>query len=342
MTTKSVKFRSSPSSGGSHYSDDRLSDSGVGSFSGSDTRPTADRNYTTTSEYADRDYSNNIYTLQNLQNQVADVTASRDKYRRRAQDAEKKATEVEELLNQMRKDFKEVEAQSRAFKNRIETLESEKSTLTEEKEKLKDEVKDLKNDIKDLKRSSRHRSNSSSPVMSGAIPAESSDEKTSLRRSSSKRHSTKPSAREREKEMKIKAQEEQDEKERLRQRFNVESRADESDATKSSRESTKSSRRRRESYVEPLGQSAPRPSATATPLSPTRQHSAYTTAPFSPPQYTNIREPSTRAAVPRGTTVRPSVHIAYDSPFSPTSNGEDGGYHNYPLPQKNSRGGDRR
>ncbi|KAK3377596.1 hypothetical protein B0H63DRAFT_477472 [Podospora didyma] len=95
-------------------------------------------------------------TMDHLAIALASVSDSREKYRI-------KAMEMERLLSQIRKDFKEVEAQVRAFKDRSEILESEKAAIAHENEKLKESIKGLKNDLKDW-RSSRRKDRVSSEL----------------------------------------------------------------------------------------------------------------------------------------------------------------------------------
>ncbi|KAK3371508.1 hypothetical protein B0T24DRAFT_595309 [Lasiosphaeria ovina] len=325
--SKSVKFRSSPTGGSPTY-EDRLSDSGVGSFSGSDTRTAhPDRSTYIVTDYNERHYSSNIYTLQN---QLKSAEEGREKYKRRTADLERKAAELESLLAQARKEIKDiddesrkaiknVEAQSRAIQNRNETLVNENAQLNKEVKELKEKMDELKMKNRELKQA--RRKSTSSPVMSGALPADSSDEKT-MRRSQSKRRSKNP---DREKERDKEPEQQDLDTERLRRRFEGGNRADESDATKSSSNSSKG-RRRNSIYTEPLGHGAPRPQATI-PQSPSRSQYSYTNSatPFTQPQYSNHREPAT-GNIPRA--AHPSVFVNEPSPFAPA---EDGSYKPYPL-----------
>ncbi|KAK0705080.1 hypothetical protein B0H67DRAFT_370488 [Lasiosphaeris hirsuta] len=323
--SKSVKFRrESPS--GSLYEHQR-SDSGVGSFSDSETRPAhPDRAFAAT------DYDQLLSRIYALEQTLAREGDVKDKYK-------KKAEELTNALNNAHKLNKETEANRSALTDRVELLEQEKKSLltthkalTEENNKLKEKVEDLTDELKDLKKSARRKSVSPPVViMNGATPNDGLEDKKP-RRSSSKRDRVKDSERaaERERE-KRKADREAEKKEkdreteRLRKRFEN-SRAEESDAN-SSNNSKGSGRSRRDSYIEPMGQSAPRPQNTMPPPSPgARQQFSYT-VPYQQP-YQSTRESTAAQRV-----VHPTVMV-----FSETFDDEDGNYHPYPLSSKTSRG----
>ncbi|KAK1761108.1 hypothetical protein QBC47DRAFT_456769 [Echria macrotheca] len=319
MSSKTVKFRRDSPSGGS-YLDHQRSDSGVGSFSDSESR----------TAYGDRPFGGSdfdapdLYALQDaLHNEVS------AKQRWMA-----KATELDDLLSRAHKEIKEAEARMRALEDHVDELEEEKTKLAKANKEMTEENARLKEELKESSSSSTKRKSKSSPVMSGALNTD-RDEEKKPRRSASKRHSVRDSDRvEREKERerlhreieKEMEREKEREMDRLRRRFDKT--GDESDA-KSSNTSNKSHRSRRESYVEPLGASAPRPQAQVPP-SPSRQYS-YSSAPY-PPQY----QP---AGAPRAQAVHPQVVVSY----SDTSRDEeDGLYHPHPLPNKQRAGRERR
>jgi hypothetical protein len=220
-----------------------------------------------------------------------------------------KFTDAESNLKQLRTELEETKARVRAVTNENEILRQEKESLSQKNKDLIDHNAELQETVDRLKKSNR-KSGSSSPPTSNTTVSESSDEKK-LRRSSSKRHKEKERDREKDKEQeraerqrerdrearrlekeKEKAKE-REETERLRKRFES-ARGEESDA-KSSNSSSRTQRNRRDSYIEPLGQSAPRPQAV--PPSPSRQYSSYpaTTTGYPPTaayaSIPNIREP---------------------------------------------------
>lgn len=332
MSTKTVKFRRESPSGGP-YLDHQRSDSGVGSFSDNDSR----------GPYGDR-YSGSDYEF-SLQEALNSEQAAKKEWM-------KKAADLDAMLIRAHKDIKETEARMRALEDHVEELTDEKTKLqktnkelTDENAKLRDELnKDTKKD-KD-KRADRTSRKDSSPLMSGANPLASEKPK----RSSSK-HRTRESARtEREKDTKDRERiakelakemerenerdtrrdtqrEGQREMDRLRKRFDARERGEESDATgKSSNSSGKSHRGRRDSYVEPLGQPAPRPAPhSQVPPSPsTRGGFAYGSGAYPPQQH--YGQPSSAPRV-----VHPQVVVSYsDNSYDD----EDGLYHAHPLPKQ--------
>ncbi|KAK0652102.1 hypothetical protein B0T16DRAFT_405429 [Cercophora newfieldiana] len=264
--SKTVKFRRESPSEGS-YLDHQRSDSGVGSFSSDNESRTA---------YPDRsaagaEYDTSLYSL------LAAETTKKNEWMDRA-------NKLDELLIRAHKELKETQARLRGLEDHVEELEEEKTklskqnqTLTERNQRLEDELKDSREskESKDAKRASRRKSNSP-PSMSGAIPATSAapvDDKSKPRRSASRRHSIgrerddermaiererERISREMDKERRKEEEREKDkEMDRLRSRFASRAAGDESDAN-SSKTSSKSKGSHR-SYVEPLGQGAPRP-----------------------------------------------------------------------------------
>lgn len=345
MSSRSVKFRRSSPSGGSHY-DHQRSDSGVGSFSDSESRASnPDHDYIAPGY----DDPRSIYSLQ----------LALDQARQERDDWIAKATALEENLTLVHNEFAQHKAHVRAITNEKEILAQEKEILAQEKERLTKSNKELAEEnaqlqesAKELKKASRKSSSNSSPSVSTVTPSESSDEKK-LRRSSSKRHkessgrADKEKEREKERERELKERErerrkaqekaleraEKEETERLRKRFDA--RGDESD-TKGSSVSAKTQRNRRDSYIEPLGHGAPRPSVATVPPSPARQYAAYSSTATVPAYgsatgYASIREPF-KGATPR--PHHPSVYIAdeYTAPYGPEyAAEEDDPYHVQPV-----------
>ncbi|KAK3343861.1 hypothetical protein B0T25DRAFT_521926 [Lasiosphaeria hispida] len=324
--SKSVKFRRESPSGGSLYEHQR-SDSGVGSFSDSEARPAhPDRAFAATDYDSLRSH---IYALEQALAREGDV---KEKYKKKAED-------LTNALNNAHKVKQETEANRSALTDRVELLEQEKASLAkankalnEENGKLKGKVEELTDELKDLKKSARRKSISPPVVVvSGAMSGDGVEDKKPRRSNSTKRHSIKDSDKAAERAEREKRHLDRDaererakENERLRKRFEN-SRAEESDAN-SSNNSKKSIRSRRDSYIEPLGQSLPRPQNTMPPPSPgARQQFSYA-VPYQQP-YQSTREST---AAPR--VGHPSVMV-----YSDTFDDEDGNYHPYPLPPKSSR-----
>lgn len=253
-----------------------------------------------------------------------------DALRKERDDWIAKYGELETNYTKARNDLAQSKARLVALENENEILGQAKESLTKTNQGLVDQIAELQETVKELKKTNRK--SSSSPPTSSATASESSDEKK-LRRSSSKRHKESRAEkdkerekekereridREREREARRKEKErekerererEKEETERLRKRFDT-TRGEESDA-KSSNTSSRTQRNRRDSYIEPLGQSAPRPQVPVPP-SPSRQYSTYTATAGAgyPPAtaYSSIREPF-------GTTPRshhPSVLVVDD------------------------------
>ncbi|KAK5662872.1 hypothetical protein OQA88_6283 [Cercophora sp. LCS_1] len=326
--SKTVKFRGGSPSGQS-YLGHQPSDSGVGSFSDSESR----------AAYPDHAYAGSDYdspTLYALEESLANEVAAKEGWM-------KKATELDSLLLRAHKELKETEARLRALEDHAEELEDDNAKLTKANKDLTEENARLKDDLKDAKKSSSsssssstssRRKSSSPPVMSGAIAAD-EEKKEKPRRSASKKHGgVKESERaEREKERerihreieremeRERAREKTREMDRLRRRFNKDG-GEESD-TKSSNTSSKERdrRNRRDSYVEPLGQPAPRPQVV--PPSPSR-HYSYSNNPYPQQTYQSGNVP--RAA-------HPSVVVSYGDSFHDDRE-EDGMYHPHPLPKQ--------
>ncbi|KAL2128781.1 hypothetical protein VTI74DRAFT_8671 [Chaetomium olivicolor] len=307
----SVKFRESPT-GGSHYEHQR-SDSGVGSFSDTDSRASEDDHGYIVPSYEDQ----GIYSIRR----------ALEKSQRDAQEYKTKALKLQENLKEIRTDLETTKARERALHNENEILAQEKESLAQANKELAEQIAQLEETIKELKKTHRKSSGGSASSTSSATAVESSDEKAEKKkRSSSKRRSEKEKEKERERERgrdreskdrerererrreKERVQEERAQEERLRKRFDTRT-GEESDAP-SSNTSSRPHRSRHDSYIEPLGHSAPRPQAPVPP-SPARQYSAYpatSTAAYSTtPAYQSIREPFS-GTTPR--SLHPTVYVA--------------------------------
>lgn len=336
-SSKTVKFRRESPSGGS-YLDHQRSDSGVGSFSDSDSRgPYGDR-------YAGSDYD--------LQDQLEAETAAKKEWM-------KKAAELDSMLIRAHKEAKEVEARMRALDDHVLQLTDAKTQLEKANKELADENSRLRDDLakdkdnKDKDKRASRRKSESPPLMSGANPATVEKPKRSASKHRSSREASGRADREKEreriakelaKEMERDAQRESQrpihrednnrDMDRLRRRFDsTRERGEESDATGKSSISTKSHRSRRDSYVEPLGQAAPRPQihGHVPPPSPSVRQYNYGTGAYPPqPQYP---QPGT---TPRA--AHPQVVVSYSEA---SYDEEDGLYHPHPLP-KQPRSQDRR
>ena len=312
--SRSVKFRRPSPTG--HY-DHQRSDSGFSDCESRTSNP--DRDFLTPSPgYEDPGYS--------IRQALETARQETEKWRA-------KAGEFEEQLKETRNDFEQTKAHMRALDNETQVLSQEIDELTKTNKDLTDQIAQLQDTVKELKKANRKSSGTASPASASSGTSESSDEKK-VRRSSSKRppkeravdkeekrgREKEERASQREKEERAHQREKdrrkaaskalQDETDRLRKRFETNTRAEESDA-KSSITSTKSGRHRRDdSYIEPMGLGAPRPSAPVPP-SPSRQYTSsytpttgagYPTA----PAYASIREPFA-ATTPR--SVHPSVYV---------------------------------
>jgi hypothetical protein len=347
--SKTVKFRRDSPSGGS-YLDHQRSDSGVGSFSSDNESRTA---YTERG-FAGDDYDNrDVYSL---------LAAEKQEWMESAREWKEKATKLDNLLIIAHKELKETQARLRAIEDHADEVDEEKGklikqnqSLTEKNQILTDKNQRLEEEIKefkDAKRSSRRKSNSP-PSMSGANPAATAEapvEDKKPRRSASRRHSigrdreqermemekereriSREMEKERKKEEKLQEKKEMD---RLRKRFNSRAGDEESDAN-SSKTSSKSSRRDG-SYIEPMGQPAPRPQVQVPPSPSAARHSQYPPYPnggYAPPSDSRYAPSS----VPRVPVVHPQVVVSYSDAF----NDEDGLYHAHPLP-RGQRSPDRR
>jgi len=334
MSSKTVRFGRDSPSGGS-YLDHQRSDSGVGSFSDSESR----------SPFPDRAFAGSdidVRDFYELQHALNTETLAKQRWM-------EKATELDALLRSANTELKETEARLRALEDHLDELEEEKAKLIKKNKEVTDEVASLKEGLKDeakekdkeAKKSSssssrRERKSSSPPLMSGALNGD-EEKKSRPSRRESKRHSIRDSERaEREKERerihreiekemeREKERQQERDMDRLRKRFD---KGDESDA-RSSNTSSKSHRSRRDSYVEPLGQPSPRPQVA--PPSPSRQY-AYSSNSYPQQSYAP-------AAAPRVPVVHPQVVVSYNDAFHDE---EDGLYHPHPLPNK-TRGSDRR
>jgi len=147
------------------------------------------------------------------------------------------------------------------------------------------------------------------------------------------RESLREAQRETQRETQRDTQREQREMDRLRKRFDARERGEESDATGKSSNSTKSHRSRRDSYIEPIGQAAPRPQLHGhgpVPPSPSTRGGSF---------YGAYPQQSQYAPAVAGTRPgHPSVVVSY---ANDTYDDEDGTYHAHPLP-KQPRSHDRR
>jgi len=319
--------------------DHQRSDSGVGSFSDSESRgPYDDR-------YSGSDYDSS--SIQALQDALNTERAAKKEWM-------KKAADLDAMVIRAHKELKETEARNRALADHVQELTDEKSQLqksnrelTEENNKLRDDLAKDK-DAKDKDKRASRRKSESPPLMSGANSATTEKPKRSGSKHRSSRETSGRAEREKEreriakdlaKEMERDAQRESQREshrdiDRLRKRFDARERGEESDATGKSSNSTKSHRSRRDSYVEPLGQAAPRPQPhghAPVPPSPSTRQYGYGSGPYPPqPQYAQP------GAAPR--VVHPQVVVSYsDASYDE----EDGLYHAHPLP-KQPRSQDRR
>jgi hypothetical protein len=352
--SKTVKFRRDSPSGGS-YLDHQRSDSGVGSFSSDNESRTA---------YTERGFAGADYDNRDVYSLLAAETSEKQEWMDRAKGWKEKATNLENLLITAHKELKETQARLRAIEDHADEVDEEKGkltkqnqtlteknqTLTEKNQRLEEELKEFK----DAKRSSRRKSNSP-PSMSGANPAATADapvEDKKPRRSASRRHSigrereqeriemekereriSREMEKERKKEEKLQQTKEMD---RLRKRFNSRAGDEESDANSSK---TSKSSRRDSSYIEPMGQSAPRPQVQVPPSPSTARHSQYPSYPnggYAPPSDSRYAPSS----VPRVPVVHPQVVVSYSDAFH-NRDEEDGLYHAHPLP-RGQRSPDRR
>lgn len=312
--SRSVRW-GSPEDGGSHYEHQR-SDSGVGSFSDCESRTSnPDRNFLVSG------YEDNT-TIYNLQRALQEARTQRDEFA-------KKITELENQVRQTRGELEQTKAHIRAVQDKNELLVHEKETLVKDNKELTDRNTELQEQLdesaKELKKANRKSSNSPTvTIVTSSNSSESSEEKK-VRRSSSKRRPEKEKERDtehdkerrdkdqrrkekqREKEKEKEREKEEEEMHRLRRRFD--NRAGEESDAKSSVASSKTIRgSRRDSYIEPMGHSAPRPQQTVPP-SPARHHSYTTTNGYTPAAaYPNIREPAAYApGAPR--SVHPQVYV---------------------------------
>lgn len=294
MASRTVRF--DDTQGGSRH---HRNDSGVGSLSDYDTRD-AD---------VDRDRRKSIPALHV---EIERLRDEKEDYKRKAHFLDTAVTD----LRRENKDLKISIAVSQGLANRNELLEQENHDLKKDVRKLQEANNSLEERLlKALKKMDKLMGTDSSPspppVMRGGS-GEPSPEKMKRRMSKS-----------------YKGTEAEKEKEKLLKRFD---RAEQSDTSNSTGKS--SGRRRRESYIEPMGQSAPRPPVPMPP-SPTRQFPAYSTTQQHAPQFTNIAPPVV-GKVAR--SVHPTVTYSYED-----QNGygdrafEDGNYNVHPLPSGGGR-----
>lgn len=347
--SRSVRWGSDSPTGGSHY-DHQRSDSGVGSFSDCESR-TSNPDGT----FIDYEGQSSAY---NLQRALEATQRQRD-------ESFKKVAELETALRQARNEFEQAKAHMRAVTENNENLIHEKDVLSQKNKDLVDEnarlQEKLDETITQLKKANRK---STSPptvtIVANSSSASDSSEDKKVRRSPSKKRPEKEKERdaEREKEKekerrekerkKEKAQAKEREREqphrerekpeddidRLRKRFD--SRAgEESDAKSSTIISSRTRTSRRDSYIEPMGNAAPRPQPT--PTGSTSRHHSYTTNGTYPPTtaYASIREPSTYTAnTPR--SVHPQVYIPNEFPGYPVED-EDPGYHGHAVARPTRR-----
>ncbi|KAJ4306719.1 hypothetical protein N0V88_000085 [Collariella sp. IMI 366227] len=309
----SVKFRESPT-GGSHYEHQR-SDSGVGSFSDTDSRASEVEHSYLTPNYEDQ----GIYTISRaLEASQQDAKQWKGMVHELQESLKKLRTELETTKAHLRgrdtekEEFEHaierLKQKNEILKQKNETLQDKNETLTDTNNELVEQIAQLEDKVKELKKTNRKSSGNSTSSTSSATAVESADEKTEKKkRSASKRRPEKEKERGREKESKERErerrkekeriQEERAQEERLRNRFNGRA-GEESDAL-SSNSSGRPHRGPRETYIEPLGHSAPRPQAPAPPA-PARQYPTY---------HQSHREPFASTA-PRAH--HPTVYVADD------------------------------
>ncbi|KAK3997222.1 hypothetical protein QBC44DRAFT_109553 [Cladorrhinum sp. PSN332] len=345
--SRSVRWGSDSPTGGSHY-DHQRSDSGVGSFSDCESR-------TSNPDGTFIDYEGQSSTY-NLQRALEATRSQRDEF-------SKKIAELEATLRQVRNEFEQTKAHMRAVTENNELLKHEKDTLAEKNKDLVDENTELKEKLDEavnqLKKANRK---STSPlavpiVASSASNSDSAEDKKP-RRSPSKKRPEKEKERdvEREKEKEKERREKERKKEkqlakeqrereqvrereqgreretpaddmdRLRKRFDPRA-GEDSDAKSGTIVSSRTRASRRDSYIEPMGNSAPRPQPT--PSSSSTRHHSYAANGTYPPStgYTSIREPSAYSAnAPR--SVHPQVYVANEFPAYPGEE-EGAGFHGH-------------
>ncbi|KAK4163032.1 hypothetical protein QBC43DRAFT_290283 [Cladorrhinum sp. PSN259] len=342
--SRSVRWGSDSPAGGSHY-DHQPSDSGVGSFSDCESRMS-----NPDGTFVDYDGQSSTY---NLQRALETTRAQRD-------DFAKKVAELEAALRQVRNEFEQTKAHMRAVTENNELLTHEKDTLTQKNKELAEENIELKEKLDDtvgqLKKANRKSTSQPTVTIVAGSSASNSDssEDKKVRRSSSKRRPEKEKERdaEREKEKEKERREKERKKERhhaketrekephirdrekpeddidrLRNRF-VSRAGEESDAKSSTVVSSRTRTSRRDSYIEPMGNPAPRPQPTPS-SSSTRHHSYTGNSTYAPSAgYASIREPSNYAAnTPR--SAHPQVYVASEYTGYPEE--EETGYHGHTV-----------
>lgn len=326
MSKRHVNWSDSPT-GGSH----RRNDSGVGPFSDSE------------SPKSSNDYDDPYSTIKRLQEAFLKVSEQKEKYKKKAEELDLDLIKVKAERDQAKKDLVEKEAHWRGVLERNELLDSDNKTLKKENKTLQEEVERLE---KELRRANRN-SNSPPSSMTGALPVETSSDDKTIRRSSSQRKSRRGSVSHKDFDRALRRQQEDEEREKERERAEKEqemrlrrrmgnSPGDESDANNSKSSSgSRKSRDSRTSYIEPLGEPAPRPPPQI-PQSPrgANSHSRgahypqYSTQQYAQPSYTSHRAEPVSGNVPR--SIRPQVY--YDG--GSTVDEYAGGYQPYPLPRR--------
>ena len=341
-----VSFREDKSRSGSSRSSTLKSDSGAGSSStGSSYSGTA---------YPDRYTGDPLYEISALKEALTDALKNGDQWKDKAFDVEQK---YRKELGEAKSRAKGLEDHCAAIEDDKKQLQREKTTLKDENKSLKDENRSLKDENRSLKDENRSLKDENrtfkdeNKSLKGEIEAlrkkldklKKKDEKqpasasppesNKLHRSGSK-HSKDSSDSDKEKS-------------RLKERF-VPRNENSSETNSSNQSNSKTIRGRRMSsasyadrtvYIEPYGQSAPRPSVTI-PQSPMtsggRRLDGYAaTSKTGYPAISTLQEP-VYSSTPRSAADRPSVIYQYpDAPLSPHNHSyEDGNYHAYPLPPR--------
>ncbi|KAM7220275.1 hypothetical protein V8F06_004417 [Rhypophila decipiens] len=328
MSKRHVNWSDSPT-GGSH----RRNDSGVGGpFSDSESPKSSN-------DYGDP------YSIPRLQEALLKVSEQKEKYKRKAEELDSDLTKVKAELAKVKKDLAEKEAFGLGVKDRNEILDADNKALQKENKTLQEEVERLE---KELRRANRN-SNSPPSSMTGALPVEAGSDDKTPRRSNSQRTKVRRGSmsskdfdralRHQERAQEEREKQEKEQEMRLRRRMGN-SPGDESDANNSKSSSgSRKSHSSRTSYIEPLGEPAPRPPPQQIPQSPrgasshsrgTAQYPAYSQQQYAAPSYTSHRPEPVSGTVPR--SIRPQVY--YDGGSAVDEYPPHGGYQHYPLPRR--------
>ncbi|KUI67990.1 hypothetical protein VM1G_03318 [Cytospora mali] len=301
-----VSFREDRSRSGSSRSSTLKSESGVGSASTGSSYSGA--------HYSDRYDGDPLYEVNVLKEALADSV-------RQVEAWQAKAREIDQKL---RKELGEAKSRVQALENHDAEIEDDKSQLQRENTALRSENKSLKTEVASL----QNENEKLKKKIEKQPASPSSSEASKPHRSESRRSKESDSDKE---------------KSRLKERF-VSRNENTSESSSSKRSSSKAPRNRRMStsydrpvYVEPYGQSAPRPAITI-PSSPMtsggRRLDGYVaTSKTGYSANSTIQDP-VYSSTPRSID-RPSVPYQWpDTPMSPSMTYEDGNYHAHPLPPR--------